>query len=68
MFWLLLIIIGIISYFMFNAGRVYQANAEWREEQLAQEAYLWAAANDRLPTMTRVVDLDTGEVVEEMVR
>lgn len=63
-----MMIVGFISYIAWVMGRMHQAEAEYREEQLDQEAYLWALKHDRFPTITRIVDLETGEVVDEKIR
>lgn len=48
-------------------GRVQEARREWYIEQEDQAAFEWAYRNNRLPTMTRIVDSETGEIIEETI-
>lgn len=64
----LLLGLGAIAYCGWFFGRCQEAAVESREEQLGADAFEWAARHDKLPPpviVTRYVDMETGEVVEE---
>lgn len=52
-----------IAYFGWFFGRLHEAEVQYEQEQLDEAAYQWAAANNRLPTVTKYVDVETGEVL-----
>lgn len=58
------LILFTVGYFCWYQGRLQEASI-WVEEQArAQEAYEWAVANNRLPTVTYYVDPETGEIID----
>lgn len=60
--------LGSIAYCGWFFGRCHEAMIEDREDQLAADAYEWAARHGKLPpptTVVRYVDLETGIVLEE---
>jgi hypothetical protein len=60
------ILMAMIGYCCWFFGRLHEAQTDARVEQLQQDAYLWAADNDKLPPpviQTVYVDTETGEML-----
>ena len=58
-----LFVLSTVAVFFWMYGRVCEAQADYRQEQLDYAAYEWAAAHDRLPTVHIYVDAETGETL-----
>lgn len=56
-------LLGTFGMLCWMYGRVYEAHVDYRQEQLDYQAYEWAAAHGRLPTVHHYIDSETGETL-----
>ena len=59
----ILIVIGMVTYMGWLMGRQHEIEADYWQEQKDYQAYEWAIRHNRLPTETKYVDSETGEVL-----